>query len=457
MLKQSSEQQVAALKVPPHSKEAEQSLLGGLMLDGQAWDRIADRIIATDFYHHSHKVIFQIMQEQVSKERPIDVLTIAESLKERGQLQEVGGDVYLFELAKNTPSVANITAYADIIRERSVLRQLISVAQDIADRAYQPAGMNSVEILDEAERKVFAIAEQGNSSGTGPVSIKTVLASTVDRIDHLYHSTDTITGLSSGYKDLDEMTSGLQPADLVIIAARPSMGKTTFALNIAEHAAIRSKKPVLVFSLEMPSESLAMRLLSSLGHINQQNLRTGKLTDEDWPRITSAMGMLSQAQLFIDDTAALSPAEVRSRARRLAKEHGQLGLIMVDYLQLMQVPGLSENRVLEVSEISRSLKALAKELGVPVIALSQLNRSLEQRADKRPVMSDLRESGSIEQDADLILFIYRDEVYNEDSPDKGTAEIIIAKQRNGPIGKVRLTFQGQYTRFVNFALDDFGG
>lgn len=448
------DQQTSGVKVPPHSREAEQSVLGGIMLEPQAWDRIADRLVDTDFYYQAHRLIYKALQDLVSKEKPLDVLTVADILKAHHQIEAVGGEAYLFELARNTPSVANITAYADIIRERSVLRQLIQVAGEIAQRAYQPKGMECTEILDEAERKVFAIAEQGPSTG-GPLNIKTVLASTIDRIDKLYHSQEAITGLATGFADLDEMTSGLQPADLVIIAARPSMGKTSFAMNIAEHAAIKSGKPVLVFSLEMPAESLAMRMLSSLSRIDQHRMRIGKLEDDDWPRITSAMSMLSKSPMFIDDTAALSPAEVRARARRLVKEHGQLGLIMIDYLQLMQVPGMSDNRTLEVSEISRSLKALAKELNVPVIALSQLNRGLEQRADKRPVMSDLRESGAIEQDADVIAFIYRDEVYNEESPDKGTAEIIIAKQRNGPIGKVRLTFLGKYTKFENFMRDEY--
>ncbi len=448
------DQQTNDIKIPPHSREAEQSVLGGVMLDPQSWDRIADRLQEVDFYYQSHRLIFKALMDLSSKDRPLDVLTVAEYLKNHLQLESVGGDTYLFEIAKNTPSVANIAAYADIIRERSVFRQLIAVSGDIAHRAYQPKGMSCTEVLDEAERKVFSIAEQGPQKG-GPVNIKTVLASTVDRIDKLYHAKEPITGMPTGFTDLDEMTSGLQPADLVIIAARPSMGKTSFAMNIAEHAALRSGLPVLIFSLEMPAESLAMRMLSSLSRIDQHRMRTGRLEDEDWPRITSSIAMLSKASMFIDDTPALSPVELRARARRIAKEHGQLGLIMIDYLQLMQVPGLSDNRTLEVSEISRSLKSLAKELNVPVIALSQLNRSLEQRADKRPVMSDLRESGAIEQDADVIAFIYRDEVYNDESLDKGTAEIIIAKQRNGPIGKVRLTFLGKYTRFENFLQDEF--
>lgn len=438
------------VKIPPHSIEAEQSVLGGLMLDNRAWDQIADRVRELDFYRYDHRLIYRVMAKLIEQNKPLDVLTVSEALRGLHELENAGGEVYLFELANNTPSAANIVAYADIVRERSVLRQLIATANEIAGSAFNPEGRNSIELLDEAERKVFSISEQGARVG-GPANIKEYLAKTMDRIDTLFHLDDPITGVPSGYHDFDEMTSGLQSSDLVIIAGRPSMGKTTFAMNIAEHVAIKSKLPVLIFSMEMPGESIVMRLLSSLCRIDQLRIRTGKLEESDWPRITSTVSMLSEAPLFIDDTPALSPAELRARARRVAKEHGQIGMIVVDYLQLMQVPGFAENRTAEISEISRSLKNLAKELKVPVIALSQLNRSLEQRSDKRPVMSDLRESGAIEQDADLIVFIYRDEVYNENSPDKGTAEIIIAKQRNGPIGKVRLTFLGQYTCFENFS------
>lgn len=439
----------AAVKVPPHSIDAEQSVLGGLMLDNRAWDQVADRLREADFYRHDHRVIFRAMIRLMEQSKPLDQLTVSEALREMNELDQAGGDVYLFELTNNTPTAANIGAYADIVRERSVLRQLISVAGDIAESAFNSQGRSIVELLDFAERNVFSISEQGSRT-SGPVNIKDYLAKTMDRIDTLFHSNNAITGVSTGYHDLDDMTSGLQPSDLVIVAGRPSMGKTTFAMNIAENVAIKSRLPVLVFSMEMPGEAIVMRMLSSLCRIDQLRIRTGKLADEDWPRISSTVSMLSEAPFFIDDTAGLSPAEMRARARRLAKEHGQLGLIVVDYLQLMQVPGHGENRTAEISEISRSLKGLAKELKVPVIALSQLNRGLEQRTDKRPIMSDLRESGAIEQDADLIAFIYRDEVYNENSPDKGTAEIIIAKQRNGPIGKVRLTFLGQYTCFENF-------
>lgn len=439
-------------KVPPHSMEAEQSVLGALMLDNRAWDRVIDHVREKDFYRNEHRLIFQAMSQLVERHQPFDVLTLSELLKEIGQLDRVGGEAYLFQLAQNTPSAANITAYADIVRERAVLRQLISIGTDIAEAGFNPGGRESKELLDTAERQVFQIAEQ-HSRGTGPVQINTLLARATDRIDTLYHSNSTLTGLSTGYSDFDDMTSGLQDGDLIVIAGRPSMGKTTLAMNIAEHAAIKGDKPVLIFSMEMPAEQLTLRMMSSLGRIDQHKVRTGKLTDNDWPRLTSAVSMLSEANMYIDDTPALSPSEVRSRARRVAREHNGLALIVVDYLQLMQIVGGKENRTTEISEISRTLKAIAKELSVPVVALSQLNRSLESRTDRRPIMSDLRESGAIEQDADIIVFIYRDEVYNEDTPDKGIAEIIIRKQRNGPIGDFRLTFLGQYTRFENYAVD----
>lgn len=445
----SSRNALAELKAPPHSIEAEQAVLGSLMLSSQAWDQIADRVKAVDFYRPEHQIIYQIINDLIRRNVPVDVLTVTESLRVSQRLDNAGGEVYLFELAKNTPTVANILAYADIVRDRSVVRQLLQVATEIAESAFVPNGQSSHELLDLAERKIFAIAEQ-HVLHAGPINIKNLLASAIDKVDTLYHSGESITGLGTGYHDLDEMTAGLQPADLVIIAGRPSMGKTTFAMNIAEHSALQCGKPVLVFSMEMPGQSLAMRIISSLGRIDQHRLRTGKLQEGDWPRIHSTVSLLSDIPLFVDDTPALSPTELRARARRLAREAGQLGLIVIDYLQLMQVPGHKENRTAEISEISRTLKALAKELNVPVIALSQLNRGLEQRADKRPVMSDLRESGAIEQDADVILFIYRDEVYNSESREKGVAEILIAKQRNGPIGKVKLTFLGQYTRFENY-------
>ena len=441
----------ALVKTPPYSLEAEQAVLGGLMLEAQSWDRIVDRVRETDFYRYEHQMIFRMIHRLTEQHKPIDVLTVSAILREMQLLETAGGESYLFELANNTPSAANIAAYADMVRERAVLRQLIAAASNISENAFHPQGRSITELLDHAERSVFAISDQGGR-GQGPSSIKNYLTRTMDRIDTLFHANTSITGVSTGYHDFDNMTSGLQPADLVILAGRPSMGKTTLAMNIAENVAIKNRLPVLLFSMEMSGETIVMRLLSSLCRIDQLRLRTGKLADEDWPRMSSTVSMLSEAPLFIDDTPALSPAEMRARARRLAKEQGKLGLIVVDYLQLMQVPGFNENRTAEISEISRSLKALAKELATPIVALSQLNRGLEQRADKRPVMSDLRESGALEQDADLIVFIYRDEVYNEHSNDRGTAEIIIAKQRNGPIGKVRLTFMGQYTCFENFTL-----
>lgn len=442
-----------ALKIPPHSVEAEQSVLGGLMLDNNAWEQVADVLVEKDFYRRDHQLIFNAIEQLMEKAQPVDVVTLAEFHDQRGELDKVGELAYLGTLARNTPSAANIAAYANIVRERSILRQLIQIGNNIANMAFTPEGRNSEEMLDTAERHVFEIAEKGAKRGGGFIQVKEVLSSVVDRIDQLFEQDSGITGLPTGFIDFDEQTSGLQPADLIIVAGRPSMGKTTFAMNIAENAAIQAKAPVAIFSMEMPADSLAMRMLSSLGRIDQHRLRTGKLNDEDWPRLTSAIQLLNDAPLFIDDTGGLSPTELRARARRLKREHG-LSLIVVDYLQLMQGSSngrQAENRATEISEISRSLKALAKELNVPVIALSQLNRSLEQRPNKRPVMSDLRESGAIEQDADIIVFIYRDEVYNEDSAEKGKAEIIISKQRNGPIGKIDLTFQGKYTRFDNFA------
>jgi replicative DNA helicase len=442
---------VDSLRVPPHSIQAEQSVLGGLMLDNETWDTVADRVADVDFYRKDHRLIFQAISKLAETQSPFDVVTLSEVLSKTDELDEAGGLAYLGLLAKETPSAANISAYADIVRERSVLRQLIHVGTEISDSAFQPEGRDVSELLDTAEGHVFRIAEQKSKGSSGFSPIKNLLAKAVDRIEELFQKDGSITGVSSGFTDFDAKTSGLQPSDLIIVAGRPSMGKTTFAMNMAENVAVTTDLPVAVFSMEMPGEQLAMRMMSSLGRIDQHKVRTGKLDEDEWPRMTSAINILAEAKLFIDDTAALSPVEVRARSRRLAREHGQLGLIVLDYLQLMQCPGKGDNRTAEISEISRSLKALAKELNVPVVALSQLNRNLEQRPNKRPVMSDLRESGSIEQDADVIVFIYRDEVYNEDSTDKGSAEIIIGKQRNGPIGTTRLTFLGQYTRFEDFA------
>lgn len=446
---------VDALTVPPHSIQAEQSVLGGLMLDNETWDKVADRVVEVDFYRKDHRLIFRTILDLAEKQDPFDVITLSEALEQSGELEEAGGLAYLGLLAKDTPSAANITAYAKIVRERSILRQLIHVGTEISDSAFNIEGRETAELLENAERRVFEIAEQGQRGEGGFSSIKTLLADAVDKIETLYEQEGHITGLSSGFTDFDEMTSGLQQADLIIVAGRPSMGKTTFAMNMAENVAIKENKPVAVFSMEMPGDSLAMRMMSSLGRIDQHKVRTGQLDDDEWPRLTSAINLLAETKMFIDDTPALTPTDIRSRARRLVRDQGELGMIVIDYLQLMQSLSSGDNRVQQISDISRGLKALAKELNVPVVALSQLNRNLEQRPNKRPVMSDLRESGSIEQDADLIVFIYRDEVYNEDSPDKGVAEIIIGKQRNGPIGTTRLTFLGQFTRFENYVADPY--
>jgi replicative DNA helicase len=445
--------QLDALKVPPHSVEAEQSVLGSLLIENDAWDRIGDVIREDDFYRFDHRLIFQHVARLIEKNRPADVVTVFESLQSVQRADEVGGLAYLNALAQSVPSAANIRRYAEIVRDRSVLRRLVGVADEIASSAYNPQGRDTAQLLDEAESKVFAIAEDGARGQAGFQALPDVLGNVVTRIDELYHRDDPsdVTGVPTGFSDLDNMTSGLQPGDLVIVAGRPSMGKTAFSLNIGEHVAVDQGLPVAVFSMEMGANQLALRLLSSVGRLDQQRLRTGRLQTEDWPKLTAGIQRMQDAQLFIDETPALNALELRARARRLARQCGKLGLIIIDYLQLMSASTSGENRATEISEISRSLKALAKELDCPVIALSQLNRSLEQRPNKRPVMSDLRESGAIEQDADVILFIYRDEVYNPDSQDKGSAEIIIGKQRNGPIGTVRLTFLRELTKFENFA------
>ncbi len=444
--------QLESLRIPPHSIEAEQSVLGGLLLDNAAYDKIADLVSADDFYRFDHRLIFQHIVRLVGASRPADVITVFESLNSAGKAEEVGGLSYLNALAQNTPSAANIRRYAEIVRDRGVLRKLITVSDEISGNAFNPQGREVKQLLDEAESKIFAIAEEGARGTQGFVEIQPLLTQVVERIDELYNrdNQSEITGVPTGMIDLDRMTSGLQAGDLIIVAGRPSMGKTAFSVNIGENVAIDSGLPVAIFSMEMGGAQLAMRMLGSVGRLDQHRLRTGRLNDEDWPRLTHAIQKMNEAQIFIDETPALSSIELRARSRRLARQCGKLGLIIVDYLQLMSANSPGENRATEISEISRNLKGLAKELNCPVIALSQLNRSLEQRPNKRPVMSDLRESGAIEQDADLILFIYRDEVYNPDTPDKGTAEIIIGKQRNGPIGSVRTTFLGQYTRFENY-------
>jgi len=586
--------QLASLKTMPHATEAEQSVLGGLLLDNQAWFQIADLIVEGDFYHRNHAVIFRAIAALSAQNIPFDVITVSDWLEKQNLLSTAGGFEYLVNVARNTPSAANIATYSEIVRECSVLRQLNRVGTEITESTFNAKGQSPGELLEDAEKKIFAIAEQTNRKG-GFLPIRQILTKAIDKIDELFQKNTSITGVSSGFSDLDDKTAGLQPSDLIIIAGRPSMGKcfgkgtpilmysgeikpveeiqvgdllmgndstprkvlslargqekmywirqnkgmdyrvneshilslkhdqnnnvvnisltdyfaqtpefqssykgyksnekldksdiqieydkiddyygfvcdgnrlflledmtvvhnTSFAMNIAENVAVGSGLPVAVFSLEMPGEQLAMRLIASLGRIDQQKVRTGRLEDDDWPRLTMAINMLAETKLFIDDTPGVSPSEIRARARRLVREEGQLGLIVIDYLQLMQLSGGKENRATEISEISRALKSLAKELQVPVIALSQLNRGVEHRQDKRPQLADLRESGAIEQDSDLVMFIYRDEVYNEESPDKGTAEIIIAKQRNGPIGMVRLAFRGQFTRFENFAAEQY--
>ena len=448
----SKDKNVEKLKVPPHSIEAEQAVLGSMLIDRESWDKVAELVTDADFYNHSHQVIFKVILKLLGESQPVDLITVSEALEHRNELEDAGGFAYLAELAKNTPSSANVTSYAKIVSERAITRELIGVAHEIAEVGYNPEGRDSADILDMAESKVFEIAEKRTGENEGPRDVDSVLDKTIKRLESLIETSKEVTGVTTGFSDLDKKTSGLQPSDLIIVAARPSMGKTTFAMNLCENAMMAETKPVLVFSLEMPSEQIMMRMLASLSRVDQTRIRTAQLDDQEWARVSNTMAMLKDKDnLFIDDSSGLTPMDMRSRARKLARERGGISLIMVDYLQLMRVPSLSDNRTLEIAEISRSLKALAKELEVPVVALSQLNRSLEQRADKRPVNSDLRESGSIEQDADLIMFIYRDEVYHENSEYKGIAEIIIGKQRNGPIGTSRLTFQGQFSRFDNYA------
>ena len=454
--RRSAEPAAELLKVPPQSIEAEQSVLGGLLLENQSWDRIADIITSDDFYRREHRIIFHAISALCEESSPADVVTVSEWLERSGDLETAGGLAYLGSLANNTPSAANIVAYAAIVRESSVMRELARAASDIGNAVFTPEGRSANELLDLAEKRIFDISEKGHRRGDFQ-PLNTLLSRAVDRIDELFRSKSSITGVPTGFSDLDDMTSGLQSSDLIIIAGRPSMGKTSLAMNIAENAAVGHKIPVAVFSMEMPGTQLALRMMASLGRINAHRVRTGKLDDDDWPRLTSAVSLLNEAPIFIDDTPSLTPLELRARARRLKREHG-LGLILIDYLQLMQsTERTEENRATEISNITRALKGLAKELDLPVIAMSQLNRSVESRTDKRPVMSDLRESGAIEQDADVIFFIYRDEVYNKDSPVKGTADIIIGKQRNGPIGDVRLTFLGEYTRFENYTTAGYDG
>jgi replicative DNA helicase len=450
----SKDSQVEAARVPPQSLEAEQAVLGGLLLDNGAWDKVGDLLTERDFYRADHRLIFQHIGQLIEHAKPADALTVAESLERSGKLAEIGGQAYLGSLSLNTPSAANIRRYAEIVRERSIMRNLAAVGTDIADAAYNPMGRDAKALVDEAEARVFQIAEAGAKSRQGFVKIDPLLTETVERIDMLYNreNKNDVIGLASGFSELDRMTSGLHGGELVIIAARPSMGKTALAMNIVEHVTLALKKAVAVYSMEMSGTQLAMRMIGSVGRFDQHELRTGTFRDEDWSRMVESVGKLNEAQLYIDDTAGLNALEVRSRARRLHRQCGGLSLIVVDYLQLMSASsGREENRATEIAEISRSLKGLSKELNVPVVALSQLNRSVESRQDKRPMMSDLRESGAIEQDADLILFIYRDEVYNPGTDKKGLAEIIVAKQRNGPTGPFNLTFLGKHIRFENYA------
>lgn len=437
-------------KVPPHSLEAEQSVLGGLMLSGRAWDQVADKISEEDFYREDHRLVFRAIHDLHESSKPCDAVTVTEWFESHGKIAQVDGGNYISQLANNTPSAANVGAYADIVREKSILRSLIDVGAEITTSAFSSDGRESKSLLEEAERLVFAIAEKGSRGGSGFVSVQETLKDAMAKIQELNEFEGDITGIPSGFQEFDRLTAGLQPSDLIIVAGRPAMGKTTFAMNLAESAAIRHGKSVAVFSMEMASMQLVMRMFSSIGQIDQGRIRTGSMDDMDWPKLTSAMSLLHKSKIFIDDTPALAPAELRARARRLKREH-DVDMIVVDYLQLMSVPDSKENRATEIAEISRSLKTIAKELNVPVIALSQLNRSLEQRPNKRPVMADLRESGAIEQDADLIVFIYRDEVYNPETSEKGKAEIIIGKHRNGSTGTVHLAFQGPWLRFVNLA------
>jgi replicative DNA helicase len=438
------------LKVPPHSVEGEQAVLGGLLLSSRAWEQVADVVTEADFYREDHRLIFRAIYELNERSKPCDAVTVTEWFVARGKVDQIDGGSYISQLASSTPSAANVKAYAEIVREKSVLRQLIDAGTEITSGVFASDGRDSQELLEEAERRVFAIADQGVRSNSDYVTVQETIKEAIEKIQELHEFDGEITGTPTGFKKFDELTAGLQKSDLIIIAGRPAMGKTTLAMNIAEHAAIKHEVPVAIFSMEMSSLQLVNRLFSSLGQIDQTRLRTGSLDDLDWPKLTSAMNLLHKSKIFLDETPALSPSELRARARRLKREHN-IGLLVVDYIQLMSVPGTKENRATEIAEISRSLKAIAKELNIPVVALSQLNRALEQRPNKRPVMADLRESGSIEQDADLIIFIYRDEVYNQETPEKGKAEIIIGKHRNGPTDTVVLTFQGQWLRFVNYA------
>jgi replicative DNA helicase len=448
--------EIDTLRVPPHSVEAEQAVLGGLLLDPTAWDQVADTIGATDFYRNDHRLVFEAIGTLVAEGKPFDVVTVAEHLQARERLEDAGGMAYLGTLARDTPTAANVRAYATIVRERALLRGLVAAGNYIASSVFEMPGVSARDLVNIAEQKVFEIAERGARNTEGAQSVNSMLPALLQRIDEWHNNPDGMRGLPTGFADFDRLTGGLRGGDLLIVAGRPSMGKTTLAINMAENVAVdpRVKGSVLVFSMEMPSEQLMTRMLSSVGGVPMQNIRSGRITDDEWVRMTSASSQLADSRIFIDESPGLSPTELRARARRIKREHG-LDLVVVDYLQLMQVQGSKENRATEISEISRGLKALAKELSVPVIALSQLNRAVEQRENKKPVMSDLRESGAIEQDADMILFIYREEVYDKNTPRKGQADIELVKHRNGEPGYFTLTFQGQYTRFQNFMPDAY--
>jgi replicative DNA helicase len=447
---------VTEVRTPPHSIEAEQAVLGGLMLEASAWDNVADAVRTEDFYRPDHRLIFDAIGALAGNAKPCDVVTVAEQLERMGQLAEAGGQAYLATLARDTPTAANARAYAEIVRERSLLRRLIQAGTEIAGSVFNEEGHTARELVDRAEQRVFEIAEAGFRGRDGAVPVRSLLPELIDKIDEWHTNPNALRGLATGYTEFDKLTGGLRPGDLIVVAGRPSMGKSTLAVNMAEYAAVNPniRGSVAIFTLEMPSEQIITRMLSSIGGVPLNSIRSGRISDEDWVRITSATSQLSEAKIFVDETPALTPTDLRARARRVKREHG-LDLVVVDYLQLMQVPGSQENRATEIAEISRGLKALAKELAVPVIALSQLNRSVEQRQEKKPVMSDLRESGAIEQDADMILLIYREEVYDKNTTKKGIAEIDLAKHRNGEIGTFLLTFQGPYARFANYAPDSY--
>jgi replicative DNA helicase len=449
----SSDQQIAQLRIPPHSIEAESSVLGGLLLDNGAWDRVGDLLSDNDFYRYEHKQVFGAIDSLINASRPADVITVYEHLQSLGKAEEIGGLGYLNSLAQYVPSASNIRRYAEIVRERSILRKLVSASDEIATNAFNTQGRAVAQILDEAEQKIFNIGEEGSRMKQGFQAMPQLVVSLLDRVQEMADNPNDITGVPTGFFDFDRMTSGMQPGDLIVLAARPSMGKTALAINIAEHVALNEGLPVAVFSMEMGASQLAVRIVGSIGRIDQGHLRTGKLTDDEWPRLTEAIEKLRNVSLHIDETPGLTPSELRANARRLARQCGKLGLIVVDYLQLMSGSNSDggDNRATEIGEISRGLKMLAKELQCPVIALSQLNRSVETRTDKRPMMSDLRESGAIEQDADVIMFIYRDDYYNKDSKEPGVAEVIIGKQRNGPTGTVKLAFLKPLTKFESLA------